>query len=180
MASLKRILMGLILAGLVAVAVRNLAWAAPQEAATAAPVTHRWVMEFGMVTPASGQSVRLHAAHVWPADAVTVDGTVVTGGYPPSPCRVTLAFFDGQGTLIGTPWVATLGRGEATFVDRSFNADSFPPNPCRGVVWVQQPGPAGAFPPNPCAATLEVIGTSSGVTTLNLLPAVQHTLAAIP
>jgi hypothetical protein len=173
------------LVALVGVAALSVAWASPQERGPKT-VTHRWVEEFGMVTPANGQTLRLHAVHLFPVepppDPDFPANTPPATGIPPGPCRVELVFFDADGAPIGSPVFRTLEAGKSTFVDLTFGVpatNTVPPGPCRTSVWVFQSGPKGTFPPNPCVSTLEVLDSASGKVSVHLLPAVQHALPAV-
>jgi hypothetical protein len=172
-------------AALFGAAALSVAWASPQERGPK-PVIHRWIEEFGMVTPADGQTLRLHAVHLFPVepppDPDFPANTPPTNGVPPGPCRVELAFFNADGTMIGAPVFRNLEAGRSTFVDLPFGGPStnaIPPGPCRASVWVFQAGSPGSFPPNPCRATLEVLDTASGRVSVHLVPAVQHALPAV-
>jgi hypothetical protein len=172
-------------AALLGVALLGLAWTTPQDQPTRL-VTHRWIQQFGMVTPAHGQTLRLHVVHLGlvappdpdrPGDVSPPDPET-----PPDPCRVLLAFHDAAGNLIGSPVSRILEGGKSTFIDLSFIAPTtgaVPPDPCRATVWVFQRGPRGLAPPDPCKATLELLDTTSGKVQLHMLPAVQHALPAV-
>jgi len=142
-------------------------------------VTHRWVQQFGMVTPAYGQTLRLHAVHlgfVEPPEPGTPDVA------PPDPCRVLLQFFDSEGQPIGFQKTQELRPGKATFVDHTFEQptpNALPPGPCRASVWVFQEGPRGGAPPDPCRATLELLDTTTGRCSIHMVPAVQRPLPAV-
>jgi hypothetical protein len=172
-------------ATLVGVAALSVAWAPSQERG-AQLVTYRWVEEFGMLTPANGQTLRLHAVQLFPVepppDPDFPANTPPTTGVPPGPCRVELVFFDADGAIIGAPVFRTLDAGKSTFVDLPFGlaaTNTIPPGPCRASVWVFRAGRPGEYPPNPCRATLEVLDTASGKVSVHLVPAVQHALPAV-
>jgi hypothetical protein len=164
----------------------GLAWAEAQEAPKN-QVTHRWVQKFGMVTPAFGQTLRLHAVHLNLEPPPDPDAPATNPppepGFPPDPCRVVLVFIDSEGRPIGSPVGRTLDLGKSTFIDFSFVApitsNVVPPDPCRATVWIFQRGPRGGSPPDPCKATLEVLDTASGRALIHMLPAVQHALPAV-
>jgi hypothetical protein len=175
----------MLLAALVGVAALSVAWAPPQERGSKL-VTHRWVEQFGMLTPVNGQTLRLHAAYLFPVepppDPDFPANTPPTTGVPPGPCRVELVFLDADGAIIGAPVFRTLDAGKSTFVDLPVSlpaTNAIPPGPCRAGVWIFQSGPRGTFPPNPCVATLEVLDTASGKASMNLVPAVQRALPAV-
>jgi hypothetical protein len=162
----------------------GLAWAEAQDAPKN-QVIHRWVQKFGMVTPAFGQTLRLHAVHLNLEPPPDPDAPAANPPPEPDyapPCRVVLVFIDSEGRPIGNPVVRTLNAGKSTFIDFSFVAsittDTHPPDPCRATVWIFQTGPRGA-PPDPCRATLEVLDTASGKALIHMLPAVQHALPAV-
>jgi len=170
---------------LIGVASLSVAWAAPQER-TPRKVTHRWVQQFGMVTPANGQTLRLHVVHLGLTDPPEPDtpGEVAPPDpdFPPDPCRVLLVFQDKAGNVIGRPIRATLEAGGSTFIDLPFAAPGdvvVPPDPYRATVWVAQAGRGGQFPPDPCKASLEVLDTASGRASIHMLPAVQRALPAV-
>ena len=159
--------------------------AEPQERTTPR-VTHRWVQQFGMVTPAYGQTLRLHAAHLGltsPPDPDTPAGNPPPEPeFPPGPCRVLLQFFDSEGQPVGFQKTQELRPGKATFVDHTFElptTNALPPGPCRASVWVFQEGLRGGTPPDPCKATLELLDTTTGKSLLHMLPAVQRALPAV-
>jgi hypothetical protein len=169
---------------LIGVAALGLAWANPQESRRL--VTHRWVQQFGMVTPANGQTLRLHVVHLgiqYPPDPGTpADSAPPEPIFPPDPCRVVLAFFDSQGRMIGDPNILPLDVGKSTFKDLTFEVraeSGFPPDPCRAAVWVLLDVHRGETPPDPCKATLELLDTASGRASLHMLTAAQHKLTSI-
>lgn len=168
-----------------AVATMGMAWAAPQDRAPRI-VTHRWVQQFGMVSPAQGQTLRLHVVHLgvsYPPDPGTpTEVPPPDADLPPDPCRVVLAFFDSQGRMIGNPDLRPLEIGKATFKDLNFvrtEDNGFPPDPCRATVLILQDVKRGQTPPDPCRASLELLDTASGRTSVHMLPAVQHALPAL-
>jgi hypothetical protein len=170
---------------LVGVASLSIAWAEPQDRSPRT-VTHRWVQQFGMVTPANGQTLRLHVVHLGlaqPPDPITPgDAQPPDPISPPDPCRVVLAFYNSAGRMIGNPDFKTLEGGEAAFIDLGFEARTdaaLPPGPCRASVWVLQTVNRGQAPPDPCKATLEVLDTASGRASVQMLPAVQRSLPAV-
>ena len=151
-------------------------------------VTHRWVQQFGMVSPAYGQTLRLHAVHlglttppdpIAPPDLSNPPDPIV----PPDPYRIVLAFFDSNGRMIGDGSVRTLELGQSTFVDLNFERPAgdviLPPGPCRAAVWVLKTTRRGEAPPDPCRATLEVLDTASGRASIHMVPAVQRQLPAV-
>jgi len=162
----------------------GLAWAAPQE--NHREVTHRWIQQFGMVTPAYGQTLRLHAVHLGLTTPPEPEAPATNPPPEPEfapPCRVLLRFFDSEGNPVG-PFAKTqeLRPGKATFVDYSFElptTDALPPGPCRASVWIFQTGPRGGTPPDPCRATLELLDTRTGKSLIHMLPAVQRALPAV-
>jgi len=175
---------GMLPAALVGVAALSVAWASPREAGPR-QVTHRWVEQFGMVTPADGQILRLHAVHLVhlqrPPDPRVAAEPPPDPDLPPGPCRVLLAFQDSEGALIGAPVSKSLDVGKSGFVDLSFGpgTNDIPPGPCRASVWVFQPGSPGTPPPYPCQATLELLDGATGRVSVHMLPAVQHALPAV-
>ena len=103
-------------------------------------------------------------------------------GYPPGPCRVSLAFVDSEGIVLKEARL-TLRPGQATSLDYGFQA---PPEPDRGdavgatadrggrqdlrarieIVDLVDPGDREPrfFPPGPCVPTVEVFETATGRT----------------
>jgi hypothetical protein len=163
----------------------GLAWAEAQEAQKN-QVIHRWVQKFGMVTPAFGQTLRLHAVHLNLEPPPDPDAPATNPPPEPDyapPCRVVLVFIDKDGRPIGSPVGRTLDLGKSTFIDFSFVAppatNVVPPDPCRASVWIFQTGPRGGAPPDPCRATLEVLDTATGKSLIHMLPAVQRALPAV-
>src|SRR5258708_35067133 len=141
---------------LIGAASLSLAWAEPQDRSPRT-VTHRWVQQFGMVTPANGQTLRLHVVNLGlklPPDPITPEADLPPDPIvPPDPCRVVLAFYNSAGHLIGTPNFKTLEGGQAAFIDLGFSTpteNGFPPDPCRAAVWVLQTVRRGESPPDPC------------------------------
>lgn len=149
-------------------------------------VTHRWVQQFGMVTPAHGQTLRLHAVHLGlsnpPDPDVPVESAPPEPDTPPDPCRVLLRFFDSEGKTVGFQKTQELRPGKATFIDYSvelLTTDALPPGPIRASVWIFQDGPRGGTPPDPCRTTLELLDTTTGRCSVHMLPAVQRSLPAV-
>ena len=119
---------------------------------------------YTMVGIVRGQSIRINASNINPADPNT----------PPDPCRVRLAFMDADGTVLTNPRTGeaagrtvTLQRGQSTFLN--LDADEFfigdtgatrlELRPVfRSVSLVSN----GQTPPDPCVPSVEVIdnGTS--------------------
>jgi hypothetical protein len=105
------------------------------------------------------------------------------GGYPPGPCRVTLAFVDVEGTVLKEA-LMTLRPGQATSLDYGFQA---PPEPDRGeaigatgdrldrqdlrarigivnLAAPPEPERPHGVPPGPCVPSVEVFETATGRT----------------
>jgi hypothetical protein len=104
------------------------------------------------------------------------------GGYPPGPCRVSLAFVDRAGVVLKEARL-TLRPGQATSLDYGFAA---PPDPERGdaigsttdgrsrqdlrarieIADLVDPGDRQSrlVPPGPCVPTVEVFETATGRT----------------
>ncbi len=175
----------LALSAILALTSIGVAWAAPQPPA-APTITHRWVQQFAMVTPAFGQTLRVHAFRMGVVEPPP-DPDAPVANPPPvpefaPPCRVLLAFIDSEGRLIGTPVGKALEPGHSTFLDLSFAppaTNAVPPGPCRAAVWVFLDVPRGETPPDPCRTSLELLDTVTGRASLHMLPAAQHALPAV-
>jgi hypothetical protein len=103
------------------------------------------------------------------------------GGYPPGPCRVTLAFVDVEGTVLKEA-LMTLRPGQATSLDYGFQAPPEPDGDAIGaaadrlgrqdlrarieIADLVDPGDRQpkSFPPGPCVPTVEVFDTATGRT----------------
>jgi hypothetical protein len=104
------------------------------------------------------------------------------GGFPPGPCRVSLAFVDREGVVLKETRL-TLRPGQAASLDYGFSA---PPDPEGGdavgiaadrigrqdlraridIANLVDPGDREprSFPPGPCVPTVEVFETATGKT----------------
>lgn len=139
---------------------------------------------FGQMGIVSGQTIRLNAVNTLNPSATS---------YPPSPCLVTLVFFDEDGNVLAH-FSQVLQPGQAGSLDYSLPAISpgpsattpdgtNPPTPERKevrAVMTTQIVRKGRFPPSPCRATLEVFDDETGRTTAIQLPAVQLPAVQLP
>jgi hypothetical protein len=118
----------------------------------------RWGM-FGLV---EGQTARV----------TVVNTSADPHGYPPGPCRVSLAFVDSEGIVLKEARL-TLRPGQATSLDYGFQA---PPDPDRAtrqdlrariaISDLVDPGDrvSRLYPPGPCVPAVEVFETATGRT----------------
>lgn len=118
----------------------------------------RWGM-FGIV---EGQTARVSV----------VNTSADPHGYPPGPCRVSLAFVDSDGVVLKDARL-TLRPGEATLLDYEFTP---PPDPDRAarhdlrarinITDLVDPGDRSprVVPPGPCVPAVEVFETATGRT----------------
>lgn len=125
---------------------------------------------FGLVGIVPGQTLRL--------TALNSSGEL---GFPPGPCRVTLAILNDQGHVVLRS-SEVLKVGSSTFLDLPLatelpsidtNAVAGPPSQLqlRGTVTIERVD-GRKFPPDPCHASLEVFDQATGRTTALLSP--QH------
>jgi len=110
-----------------------------------------------------GQSIRINASNIAPTDPNS----------PPDPCRVRLAFVDGDGNALTNPRTGeavrrtvTLQNGQSTFLnlnaDEFFNGDVTATRlQLRPVFRSETLNSEGKAPPDPCTPSVEVLDNAT-------------------
>jgi hypothetical protein len=121
---------------------------------------------YTMVGIVRGQSIRINASNINPTDPNT----------PPDPCRVRLAFVDGDGSVLTNPRTGeavgrtiTLQNGQSVFLhlnaDEFFTGDTAPGRlELRPVFRSVTLNSDVQAPPDPCVPSIEVIDNATSKT----------------
>ncbi|HXX93725.1 MAG TPA: hypothetical protein VEN81_08825 [Planctomycetota bacterium] len=134
-----------------------------------------WIQEFGMISLARGQSLRLNVVHLNQAPP-SHSGSHSRVPNPPSPADVILGFYDAQGAQLGAPTSLTLSPGASTYRELSFESGASASGPYRASVLISQPGLPEPAHFNPCVSTLELRQSGDGGTVLHVHPAIERAL----